>query len=147
MVFYDPPDNSTGATSVSAGNILNRSPANTNSLNKEIGIMQASYTRAINKQNKSTGSLFRKKTKAICLTEIQGITPSYYNTHAGTIIHLTDPEKDYKKVCFNYIHQNPVESGLVRKPEEWEFSSYRDYNGIREGTLINKKRAKEYGLY
>ncbi len=27
----------------------------------------------------------------------------------------------------NYIHQNPVKAGLVNKPEDWEFSSARNY--------------------
>ena len=39
-------------------------------LNHSIGIMLASYTRAINLQNNTTGSLFRQKTKAICLNLI-----------------------------------------------------------------------------
>jgi len=34
-----------------------------------------------------------------------------------------------------YIHMNPVTAGLVARPEEWIFSSYRDYIGLREGTL------------
>ncbi len=28
-----------------------------------------------------------------------------------------------------YIHQNPVKAGLVRQPEDWEFSSAKDYMG------------------
>lgn len=34
-----------------------------------------------------------------------------------------------------YIHRNPVKAGLVKHPQEWEFSSYRDYVGMRNGTL------------
>ena len=34
-----------------------------------------------------------------------------------------------------YIHLTPVIAGLVRQPEEWAFSSYRDYVGLRQGTL------------
>jgi putative transposase len=45
----------------------------------------------------------------------------------------------YDFYCFHYIHQNPVVAGLVNKPEDWEFSSYRDYIGKRNGTLMNKK--------
>ena len=30
---------------------------------------------------------------------------------------------------------NPVHAGLVSSPENWEFSSYREYVGIRQGTL------------
>ena len=35
---------------------------------------------------------------------------------------------------------------LVREMEEWEFSSARDYAGLRNGTLVNKERANEFGL-
>ncbi len=32
-----------------------------------------------------------------------------------------------------YIHLNPVEAGLVRKPDEWDWSSYRGYLDSLEG--------------
>jgi putative transposase len=34
----------------------------------------------------------------------------------------------------NYIHQNPVEAGFVEYPEDWLFSSARDYAG-RKGLM------------
>jgi putative transposase len=34
-----------------------------------------------------------------------------------------------------YIHQNPVERGLVERPEDWRFSSVRWWMGQREGEL------------
>ena len=34
-----------------------------------------------------------------------------------------------------FIHMNPVLTGLVERPEDWEFSSYREYIGMRDGTL------------
>jgi putative transposase len=34
-----------------------------------------------------------------------------------------------------YIHLNPVKAGLVERPEDWAFSSYQDYVGLRRGTL------------
>jgi putative transposase len=37
----------------------------------------------------------------------------------------------------NYIHNNPVEAGLVDQPEEYRYSSARDYCGMRG--LINIK--------
>jgi len=30
-----------------------------------------------------------------------------------------------------YIHLNPVTAGLVKRPDEWGFSSYREYLGIK----------------
>lgn len=50
-------------------------------------------------------------------------------------------EEDYATTCFLYIHQNPVVAGLASKLEEWEFSSFRDYAGYRNGTLIQKDLA------
>jgi putative transposase len=46
------------------GATSSRTPTKTVSLNHSIGILLASYTRAINKQNNTSGSLFRQKTKA-----------------------------------------------------------------------------------
>ena len=133
----------------SQGVIESRTPTQSTlppTLNHAIGIILASYTRAINQQRKTTGSLFRQKTKADCITLPQEISPSYYNLGFGTSIRLHDPQKEYPQACFNYIHQNPVKAGLVKLPEDWEFSSYRDICGLRNGKIINKKRIDEFGL-
>ena len=34
-----------------------------------------------------------------------------------------------------YIHRNPVKARLVAEPEDWVFSNYRDWIGLRDGTL------------
>ncbi|MCH8319228.1 MAG: transposase [Bacteroidetes bacterium] len=101
-----------------------------NVLNKKIGTMLSSYTRAINIQEGRTGSLFREHSKAKPL-EIGRSTGS------GTLTN------EYPFICFNYIHQNPMEAGLVKKMEDWEFSSFKDYIGSRNGTLVNQSFAKE----
>ncbi|MCH8317478.1 MAG: transposase [Bacteroidetes bacterium] len=88
-----------------------------------IATLLSSYSQAINKQENRSGSIFQKKTKEKCL-EISS-------------------DGDYPFICFNYIHQNPMKSGLVKKMEDWEFSSFRDYIGIRKKTLCNQKLAKE----
>lgn len=80
----------------------------------------SSYTQAINKQENRTGSLFRQKTKAKC---------------------LMNESANYPFVCFHYIHQNPMTAGLVDRMENWPFSSFQDYYGIREGTLCNRELA------
>ncbi len=36
-----------------------------------------------------------------------------------------------------YIHLNPVKAGLVNEPEEWEFSNYREWIGVRHGELFD----------
>lgn len=95
-------------------------------LTRKIGSLLSSYTRAINIQRQMTGSLFRQKTKAKNLRE-----------------YITYPviKKEYVRICFDYIHQNPVIAGLVEKPKEWKFSSFPDYCEIRKGTFINKDLA------
>lgn len=116
------------------------------SFNKSIGIMLASYTRAINKQQNWSGSLFRSETKAVCLTEIDGISPGWITNMGITQFMVNDPDIEYPNVCFNYILYNPVKDGFVKNPEDWEFSSHSDFIGIRNGKLINKNRIQEFGL-
>ena len=116
------------------------------SFNKSIGILLASYTRAINKQYNQSGSLFRSETKAVCLTEINGISPAWITGMGITQITTHDPDLDYPNTCFNYILQNPVRAKLVSKPGDWEFSSFTDIVGNRNGGLISRKRIEEFGL-
>ncbi len=118
----------------------------TQSFQHSIGIMLASYTRAINKQNNWSGSLFRSETKAICLTQNDKLTKSWFTTQGITQINIQHPEKQYPNVCFNYINFNPVKDRLVKRNEDWEFSSYLDIIGSRNWPLVNKSRIKEFGL-
>jgi putative transposase len=115
-------------------------------LNQSIAIMLRSYTRAINKQESRTGSLFQMTTKATCLTDNSEITSAWFHSTFGTIINIEDVDKSYPQVCFNYVHQNPVSAKLVKTPDECEFSSYRDHAGLRNGKLINRERTIEFGL-
>ena len=94
-------------------------------LNRSIAILLSSYTKAVNKSYNRSGSLFRARTKAKLLS--------------GDI-----KKRDYYgAICFYYIHQNPLKAGLVDQLGEWEYSSFRDYAGLRNGTLCNKKMARE----
>ncbi len=111
-----------------------------------IAIMLRSYTRAINKQNNKSGSLFRQHTKAECVNCPRGIAPSFITKAGITQINIVQPEKQYPKICFDYIHRNPTKANLVKQDIDWEFSSAQDYYNIRNGKLINKLKAKEYGL-
>jgi len=79
-----------------------------------IANLLSSYTQAINKQEGRSGSLFRRKTKSK---------------------ELDNP--DYALTCFLYIHQNPLRAGMVESLEDWIFSSFRDYTGLRNGMLCN----------
>ncbi len=113
-------------------------------LNFSIGILLRSYTNAINKQNNSSGALFRRKTKAECINCHKGITPSFMAQNGVTKINSTIPEKQYPQTCFNYIHQNPVKAKLVTNTIDWEFSSAIDYASLRNGKLVNKEVASKY---
>jgi len=88
----------------------------------DLRIMLSSYTRAINKQESRTGSLFRQ------------------NTKTKNISHSSN-EQAYGLYCYLYIHQNPLRAMLVERSEDWLYSSYRDYTGMRNGTLCNIKFA------
>lgn len=91
-------------------------------LSKNLGTIFSSYTRAINKMTSQKGRLF---------------------AHNTTAKQLNFKGEFYARNCFQYIHQNPKLHGLVKKMENWEFSSFRDYIGLRNGTLINQALARE----
>ncbi|MBK6875127.1 MAG: hypothetical protein IPG99_01315 [Ignavibacteria bacterium] len=39
------------------------------------------------------------------------------------------------KQKIEYIHNNPVRKSLVEKPEDWEYSSAKDYYTDKKGLL------------
>ncbi len=84
----------------------------------------SSYSRGFNRRYHRTGSLFQQNTKS-------------KQTSNESII------DDYSLLCFMYIHNNPVRSGLVNSPEEYEFSSYNDYIENKEDSICNLSLARE----
>ena len=91
-----------------------------NVLSEGIRVLLSSYTQAINKQNQTSGSLFQQNTKA------QPIVKG---------------SKNYDITVFHYIHQNPYRANLVSRMEDWEYSSFADYCGKRNGSLCNRELA------
>jgi REP element-mobilizing transposase RayT len=85
------------------------------------GKLLSSYTRALNRRLQRHGSLFQQHTKAL---------------------HIDDER--YLLAVLAYIHNNPVRAGLVEQPEQWLYSSYQDYCGVRQGTLPNKELVEQY---
>ena len=73
-----------------------------------------SYTKAMNKRYDRVGSVFQGAFQA------KRIDSDAYLVQVS-----------------RYVHQNPVLAGYGAAPEEWEFSSYPEYIGLREGTLPN----------
>ncbi|WP_038055865.1 transposase [Thermodesulfobacterium hydrogeniphilum] len=76
-----------------------------------------SYTRYFNKKIKRKGPLWEGRIKKVpVLSDEQ-------------LLHLT-----------RYVHLNPTSAGLVEKPEDWKYSSYREYIGLEDKRIciINK---------
>jgi putative transposase len=104
--------------------VLNERETHMQILSKTIGKTLSSYTKAIQKQENITGNLFQKKTKAKRLTGDENFIFT---------------KQDYIETCFHYIHLNPLEAKLVSSLTNWQYSSWPDYYGYRNGTLINKQ--------
>lgn len=94
-------------------------------VSKGVQIMLSSYTRAVNKQERFTGSIFQQRTcsKAM-LRDFLGF-------------------QYYPKNCFNYIHQNATKAGMVKRMEDWTYSSFGEYIGKADFEILNKKLAFE----
>ena len=80
-----------------------------------------SYTKAINKRFARVGALFQGQ---------------FHGKPIQKYAHLLN-------LCV-YIHANPVKDGLVALPEDWEYSNYLDWIGLRSGTLVNREFIQEY---
>jgi len=89
---------------------------------RKLGSILSSYAKAMNKRYGRSGSLFRSKTKSKDLS---------LNSQSS---------ERYVRTCFHYIHQNPLKAGIAKTLSQWPFSSYRDYAGVRNGTLPNVKK-------
>ncbi len=98
-------------------------------LARKIGLCLSSYSQYINHQNKTTGSLFQQKTKAKCISDSKLLLP---------FSRMRVSSADYVISCMHYIHQNPWKAGLVNKMEEWIYSSFAEYGGLRNGSMRNQ---------
>lgn len=120
---------------------INSNPNETSvKINDEIGNLQKSYTRAFNKQNNRTGSLFRRRCKRKDGWIDDFITLKNSNNKTNFRF-MTGNSYAYN--CLNYIHKNPLEAGLVKKNTAWNYSSAKDYAGLRNGSLCNVELGNE----
>jgi putative transposase len=94
-------------------------------VSKGVQILLSSYTRAVNKQENFTGSIFQQRT---CSKAMIG---DFWAS------------KFYPKSCFNYIHQNPIKARMVKKMEDWRYSSFGEYLGKEDFGILNKSLAHE----
>lgn len=92
-----------------------------NKFSSSIQHLQSGYTKAINKQENRTGSLFRQRAK------VKLVENTYNN---------------YPFIAFHYIHQNPIKAELVGKMEDWPYSSFNEYWKNEIG-VCNKELARE----
>ena len=51
---------------------------------------------------------------------------------------LIEDDRYFLNLC-RYVHLNPVKANLVIEPEEWEYSNYSEWIGIRNGTLFDSE--------
>jgi REP element-mobilizing transposase RayT len=86
--------------------------ARTDGLSHAMQLFGISYTKAINKRFDRVGALFQGAFRA------KAVDRDEY------LLHLS-----------RYIHLNPLRARLVAHAQEWPFSSYPDYVGLRNGTL------------
>ncbi|AEA34657.1 transposase [Hippea maritima] len=89
-------------------------PLKENSISIYMKNLLNSYTRYFNTKAKRNGPLWQSRFKDVLVESDE------------QLIHLT-----------RYIHLNPTSSGLVEKPEDWKYSSYREYLGICDRSLCN----------
>ncbi len=82
-------------------------------ITKQFSKLFSCYTQSFNKVYNRRGSLF---------------VPNYKRKEITS--------EEYLKQVFIYIHNNPVKHGFVRKPDEWNFSSYNAYIFEEENFVI-----------
>uniref|UniRef100_A0A7V4JRH4 Transposase IS200-like domain-containing protein n=1 Tax=Thermodesulfobacterium geofontis TaxID=1295609 RepID=A0A7V4JRH4_9BACT len=80
-------------------------------------IVLDSYTRYFNKKIGRKGPLWEGRIKKVLVESDE------------QLLHLT-----------RYVHLNPVSAGVVEKPEDWVYSSYREYIGIEKEKICNKEK-------
>jgi len=74
-----------------------------------------SYSKAYNKTYQHSGTLFEDN---------YHVVPILSESH---LLHL----------C-RYIHGNPAKDGMATHPEEWPYSNYPEWIGLRDGTLVDR---------
>lgn len=105
------------------------------SLNDTIGDLLKGYTSAVNKSLNRTGSLWRGECKAK-----EDWIDAFVTVKDKIHFQIGN---DYAYQCLRYIHANATMAGLVQKDVEYEWSSARDYAGLRNGSLCNLEMGRQ----
>jgi putative transposase len=82
-------------------------PAENDSLPRCMNALKVASAQALNKLHATAGPVWQFR---------------YYDHALRTVKEYTD--------AVRYMHLNPVTKGLVRKPEEWSWSSFHSYGGL-----------------
>jgi len=61
------------------------------------------------------------------------------NLFQGRFSNQNIEDDAYFLAAIRYIHQNPVKAGLVKKPEQYPWSSYKNFLGFNDGIITDKK--------
>ncbi|MFC1668247.1 transposase [Chlamydiota bacterium] len=90
-------------------------------LSKIMHFINGSYTTYNNIKHQRVGHLFQGRYKSIII------------------------DKDnYLAELTRYIHLNPLRAQMCENPEDYNWSSYREYLGLNKTELINKENLKDY---
>ncbi len=90
-------------------------------LSKFIGAVFNAYVQAVNLQQGRTGTLLEGRFKHRCVGKWEYLL----------------------NLC-RYIHLNPVKAKLVAKPEDWAYSNYREWIGLRGDSLVDRSFVKDH---
>jgi putative transposase len=91
------------------------------SLSRLVQRLFGAYTQAFNRQQSRSGPLFE-----------------------GRFRHVHVNRDEYVIHLCRYVHLNPVQAGLVARPEQWIYSNYLEWIGQRPGTLVDTDFIRQY---
>ena len=91
------------------------------SLSKFVNVLFNAYVQAVNNQLGRKGTLFE-----------------------GRFKHVHVDKDEYLVHLCRYIHLNPVKAHLVSRPEDWVYSNYQEWVGLRQGSLKNTEFILSY---
>jgi REP element-mobilizing transposase RayT len=90
-------------------------------LSKFVSVVFNAYVQAMNRQHERTGTLFE-----------------------GRFRHIRIDRDEYLIHLCRYIHLNPVKAKLVSLPEEWIYSNYPEWIGLRAEVLQDQEFIREH---
>lgn len=108
---------------------LIKHPMEIQKLSWMLGKLLSAYAQAINRKEGFVGNLFQQGTRRKCVLEKENNNDAFAD----------DPT--YLWNVFQYIHNNPVEAGLVDTMEDWAYSSVNEYLLSSDDTICNTSLA------